>query len=73
MSLLRKILGIPGATRRVHMIVSVEDLIAGNKYDLVAHEADKLIARGYAEGELSRPFSEDELAALRANQQTVVI
>lgn len=73
MSLLRKILGFPGNHRRVFMNVSVDHLVAGHAYDLPAPVADQLIARGYAEGELSRHYEDHELAALRANNQTVVI
>lgn len=73
MSLLRKILNAAQGNRRVVMRVSVDHLEAGKAVDLPADVADQLIARGYADGELSRHFEEHELAALRANNQTVVI
>ena len=40
--------------------------------DAVA-DADVLIVKGYAEGSLSRPYSDDEIKALRGPTQTVAI
>lgn len=47
------------------------DLLGGVKYRVPVDVADRLIARGYAEGELSRPFSDEELNGLRGNPQVV--
>jgi len=72
MSLLRKLWGRePHA--RVTMIASVGELEAGRTFDIPVTLADQYIARGYAEGALSREYADHELAALRANSQTVVI
>ncbi len=34
--------------------------VAGQEYDLPKAKADELIVKGYAEGNLSREFSDDE-------------
>lgn len=73
MSLLKKLLGIGEPVRRVSMIASVGELEAGRVYDIPVTLADMYIARGYANGQLSRDYADHELAALRANSQTVVI
>jgi hypothetical protein len=57
--------------RRVVMLVSVGKHAAGEKYRLPPDVADSYIAKGYAEGELSRPYDEDELKALRSTMQIV--
>jgi hypothetical protein len=56
---------------RVRMKVSTTDYIAGEQYDIPVELADQYIARGYADGDFSRHYAEDELHALRGNQQTV--
>lgn len=58
---------------RVLMHASVGDFVSGEQYDVPVSLADQWIARGYAEGDMSRSFSEDELAALRSNVQVVTV
>lgn len=61
---------------RVTMINSVSHLIAGVSYNLPAEEADLLILKGYAAGELSRPWSAEERAVIEsqaARDQVVVM
>lgn len=41
------------------------ELMAGRSYWVDSDKADEFIAKGYAEGNLSRKFSDDEIAALR--------
>ncbi len=57
--------------RRVTMSVSVGDHVAGQSYRLPVALADSYVAKGYAEGGLSREFSPDELNELRSTMQTV--
>ena len=57
--------------RRVSMLVSVGSHVAGREYRLSADLADSYIIKGYAEGVLSRDFSNDELNALRGQVQIV--
>lgn len=60
-------------TIRVRMIASVDAAhVAGEQYDLPVDLADRYIARGYAEGVLSRAYSEDELVALKGNDSQIV-
>ena len=66
---LRREHGAPVA--RVHMILSVGRHVAGEQYDLPVEVADRYVARGYAEGNLSREYTGDELVALRGNPQVV--
>lgn len=56
---------------RVRMVNSVDEFVAGEQYDIPVEVADRFIVRGYAEGSLSRDYSEDERAALHANHQVV--
>lgn len=58
-------------TSRVRMVLSVANFPAGEQFDVPVSVADEWIARGYAEGNLSREFTAEELAALRANVQVV--
>lgn len=59
---------------RVKMVASVGGRhVAGRKYWLPKAEADKYIIRRYAEGKLSRVFSEDEKAELRSNMQSLSV
>ena len=54
------------------MLPSVgSDHVAGEQYDLPVSVADRYVARGYAEGKLSREYSADELVALMGNPQVV--
>jgi hypothetical protein len=47
-------------------------LNTGRSYSLDAEVADEFIVKGYAAGELSRAFSADEKAALRAQETKLV-
>lgn len=63
-----------GSNRRVLMVNSVGDLVAGETYDIPAELADRFIARGYAKGEYSQAYTPNDLAALRGNNhQTVTL
>ena len=56
------------------MLVSVGgDYVAGLSYRVPKQEADALILKGYAEGELSRPYSDEEVSSLRSTQQVVML
>ena len=55
------------------MINSVGEHVAGTKVNLQADEADRFILRGYAEGDLSREYSEEEQTAIRADHQEVSV
>ena len=57
--------------RRVLMIASVGNHVAMRQYRLSSALADSFIVKGYAEGVLSRAFSDDELNALRGQVQIV--
>src|SRR4030095_10200366 len=61
------------ATKRteVTMINSVGEHVAGTKVKLDPETADRFILRGYAEGALSREYSEDERAAIQGESQRV--
>jgi hypothetical protein len=72
MGLFRRLLGESSSpVARVRMIASVDSHVAGEQYDLPLEIADRYIVRGYAEGNLSREFSDDEMLALRGNPQVV--
>jgi hypothetical protein len=60
-------------TARVLMLLSVDQFPAGESFDLPVEVADRFIIRGYASGELSREYSEEELVALHRNHQVVNI
>jgi len=53
------------------MINSVDDHVAGEEYDLDDETSDRFVLLGYAEGELSRERSVEEIAALAEGHQTV--
>lgn len=55
------------------MINSVGDYVAGTEVDLADEEADRFIVLGYAEGQLSRDFDEQEQTLLRADNQEVSV
>ena len=58
----------------VTMLLSVGgDYVAGRKYKVKPDEADRLIALGYAQGRMSRTYSQEELAALRSRVQVVSV
>jgi len=65
---------------KIRMINSVHGYFRdGSHYNLTAGEykwvdevkADEFIVKGYAEGRLSRPYSDDEIAAIRASIQVI--
>jgi hypothetical protein len=58
---------------KVKMINSVDDHVAGEEYDLDPEIADRWIHLGYAEGELSRDWSEEELNDLHGINQAVTV
>ena len=47
------------------------NLTAGLTYWVDADKADEFIVKGYAEGILSRDYSDDEVAAIRASIQVI--
>lgn len=55
----------------VKMINSVGERVAGMPYVLDDEEADRFILLGYAEGELSRAYTEEEQEQARSSVQTV--
>jgi hypothetical protein len=57
----------------VTMVNSVGEHAAGTKVQLAADVADRFILRGYAEGELSREYSEEEKADIQADHQEVSV
>ena len=59
--------------RKVAMVASVNEppLVAGKTYRLKTAQADALVLKGYAKGDLSRVYTGDEANALRSNSQTV--
>jgi len=57
----------------VKMINSVGEHVAGEKVKLSPEEADRFIILGYADGELSREFSEEEREAFRGKNQEVSV
>lgn len=65
--------GFGGRKTQITMVNSVDDYAAGKTYTLEPQLADSFILKGYATGELSRDYTEDEQAALRSNMQTVAV
>ena len=57
----------------VLMINSVGEHVAGTKVKLPPEEADRFILMGYADGELSREFSDEEREAFQARTQEVSV
>jgi hypothetical protein len=57
----------------VKMINSVGEHVAGTEVKLDPDEADSFILKGYAEGELSREFSDEEREAHRGRTQEVSV
>lgn len=56
----------------VKMLMSVGDRVAGEEYDDLDQEtADRFVILGYAEGDLSREYTDDERDALTAGKQEV--
>jgi hypothetical protein len=57
----------------VKMINSVGEHAAGTTVRLTKEEADRFILLGYAEGTLSREYTDEERAAARADIQEVSV
>jgi len=57
----------------ITMINSVGEHVAGEKIQVSAEIADRYILRGYAEGTLSREYSDEEKAAVHADHQEVTV
>lgn len=55
----------------VKMINSVAEFVAGEEVDLDPDTADRFILLGYAEGDLSREYTDEEREALAASNQEV--
>ena len=53
------------------MVNSVGPHLAGEVYELPAEVGDSYIIKGYATGETSRAFSDEEIAALSHDSQRV--
>ena len=73
MRLLKWLLTGKPLNRKVRMKASVGNHVAGTDVRIDPLLADQYIARGYAVGEYSRPYTATEVAALRGNNQTVRI
>ena len=71
MGLLNWLRGEGSPTGRVTMIASVDDLVAGESYDLPTLLADSLIVKGYADGKLSQPYSASQVEAIRGKTQVI--
>jgi phosphoribosylaminoimidazole-succinocarboxamide synthase len=53
------------------MLLSVDEYVAGELYDIPVEVADRFIIRGYATGDLSREYSPEERTLLHQNHQVV--
>jgi hypothetical protein len=53
------------------MINSVGEYVAGQEYEIEDAEADRFVILGYATGELSRSYSDDERDAFHGVHQRV--
>lgn len=58
---------------KVTMVNSVGEYVAGEEYEIEDAEADRFIVLGYAEGELSQEYTDEEREALRADTQEVSV
>ena len=56
---------------KVKLIHSVGEHVAGEEIELPDDEADRYVVLGYAEGQLSRDYDEQEQQALLATRQEV--
>ena len=56
---------------RVTMNLSVDGYVAGLMYDVAPALADEWIVLGYAAGKLTRDYSDAEIQAMHAQNQTV--
>jgi hypothetical protein len=57
--------------RTVEMVNSVGEHVAGETVELEDEEADRFVLLGYAKGDLSREFSDEERQELLAAAQVV--
>jgi hypothetical protein len=57
----------------VRMIHSVGEFAAGTEVEVPDEQADRFIVCGYAQGALSRDYSDDELATLTEGHQEVTV
>lgn len=57
----------------VRMINSVDEHVAGESYEVVDELADRFIILGYADGELSRDYTDEEREAMHATVQRVTL
>ena len=55
----------------VQMINSVGEYVAGESYEIPDDEADRFVMLGYADGTLTREYSEHEIADMRGTHQAV--
>jgi hypothetical protein len=58
---------------KVRMVLSAAEYVAGEEYDLDEDLADRFIVLGYAEGELSRDYDEQERESIRKDSQGVAL
>jgi hypothetical protein len=58
---------------KVRMINSVDEYVAGEEYDLDDETSDRFIVRGYAEGDLSRVYTDEERQQLGGDGQAVSV
>lgn len=56
---------------RVEMVNSVGEYVAGESYDLDDETSDRFVILGYAAGEVSRHYTNEELDALDSGHQLV--
>ena len=57
----------------VRMINSVDDFVAGEEYDLDDETSDRFIVAGYAEGDLSRDYPDEERNEMLGIHQAVSV
>lgn len=55
----------------VVMVASVGDYVAGESYEIPDETADRFVILGYANGDLSRGYSDDEVQEFLASKQEV--
>jgi hypothetical protein len=55
----------------LRMINSVGEYVAGQEYEVPTDEADRFVLLGYADGKLSRDYSDTERERLAATAQSV--
>ena len=57
----------------VKMVNSVDEYVAGEEYDLDDATSDRFVIAGYAEGELSREYAEEERNEMLGIHQAVSV